>query len=61
MNTGDTLAHKYIFEIKIELIKPTNKGWKVHQIEKGKKKIKYFDKQDIDGKNSLFKLINILK
>lgn len=53
-NPGDKLKHKYNTEIEIELIEPTNRGWKVYQIEKGKKKIAYFDKQDISGNKSLF-------
>lgn len=51
---GDRLTHKHNPKIEIELIEPTNKGWKVYQIENGKKKIAYFDKQDISGKKSLF-------
>ncbi len=55
---GDRLTHKHNPKIEIELIEPTNKGWKVYQIEKGKKKIAYFDKQDISGNNSLFESLN---
>ena len=55
---GDRLTHKHNPKIEIELIEPTNKGWKVYQIEKGKKKIAYFDKQDISGNNSLFESVN---
>lgn len=58
MNNGNRLTHKYNPKIEIELIEPTNKGWKVYQIEKGKKKIAYFDKQDISGNNSLFESIH---
>jgi hypothetical protein len=57
-NPGDKFTHKHNPKIEIELIEPTNKGWKVYQIEKGKKKIAYFDKQDISGNNSLFKSVN---
>lgn len=53
-NPGDKLKHKYNPAIEIELIEPTNRGWKVYQIEKGKKKIAHFDKQDISGDKSLF-------
>lgn len=52
--SGDKLKHKHDSKIEIELIEPTNKGWKVYQIENGKKKIAYFDKQDISGEKSLF-------
>jgi hypothetical protein len=55
---GDKLTHRYNPKIEIELIEPTNRGWKVYQIERGKKKIAYFDKQDIVGKNSLFEIKN---
>lgn len=55
---GDRLTHKHNPKIEIELIEPTNKGWKVYQIEKGKKKIAYFDKHDISGNNSLFESVN---
>jgi hypothetical protein len=57
-NPGDKFTHKHNPKIEIELIEPTNKGWKVYQTEKGKKKIAYFDKQDISGNNSLFKSVN---
>jgi len=50
----ETLVHKYNPAIEIELIEPTNKGWKVYQIEKGKKKIAYFNREDIKGDNALF-------
>jgi hypothetical protein len=56
--SGDKLTHKHNPNIEIELIEPTNKGWKVYQIEKGKKKIAYFDKQDISGDRALFKSVN---
>jgi hypothetical protein len=56
--SGDKLTHKHNPNIEIELIEPTNKGWKVYQIEKGKKKIVYFDSQDISGSKSLFKSVN---
>jgi hypothetical protein len=58
LKTGDKLIHKHNPKIEIELIEPTNKGWKVYQIEKGKKKIAYFDKQDISGDKSLFESVN---
>lgn len=54
MKAGDKFTHKYNSEIQIELIEPTKRGWKVHQIEKGKKKIAFFDSQDIRGDKSLF-------
>ena len=53
-NPGDILRHKYDKNTEIELIEPTNRGWKVYQITKGKRKIAYFDKQDIVGDNALF-------
>ena len=53
-NSGDILRHKYDKNTEIELIEPTNRGWKVYQITKGKRKIAYFDKQDIVGDNALF-------
>jgi hypothetical protein len=55
---GDRLTHKHNPNIEIELISPTNKGWKVYQIENGKKKIAHFDKQDITGNKSLFDSVN---
>jgi hypothetical protein len=61
LNVGDKLTHKHNPKIEIELIEPTNKGWKVYQIEKGKKKIAYFNKQDISGDKSLFELVTPLK
>ena len=53
---GKKLTHKYNPNIEIELIEPTKRGWKVYQTEKGKtkKKIAYFDQQDISGRNALF-------
>jgi hypothetical protein len=53
---GKKLTHKYNPDIEIELIEPTKRGWKVYQTEKGKtkKKIAYFDQQDISGRNALF-------
>ena len=58
-NSGDKLKHKYDKNIEIELIEPTNKGWKVYQTDKGnKRKIAYFDKQDIVGNKSLFESVN---
>jgi hypothetical protein len=59
--SGDKLTHKHNPNIEIELIEPTNKGWKVYQIEKGKKKIAYFDKQDISGDRALFESVNEAK
>jgi hypothetical protein len=56
LNSGDKFTHKHNSEIEIELIEPTSKGWKVYQIEKGKKKIAYFDKQDISGDKAIFTL-----
>jgi hypothetical protein len=56
--SGDKLTHKHNPNIEIELIEPTNKGWKVYQIEKGKKKIAYFDKQDVSGDRALFESVN---
>jgi len=54
-NPGDKLVHKHYKNIEIELIEPTNKGWKVYQSVDGKKpKIKYFHKQDIVGNTALF-------
>lgn len=53
-NPGDKLTHKYDKNTEIELIEPTNRGWKVYQITKGKRKIAYFDKQDIVGDKALF-------
>ena len=54
-NPGDKLVHKHYKNIEIELIEPTNKGWKVYQSVDGKKpKIKYFHKQDIVGNKALF-------
>ena len=41
-NPGDKFTHKHNPKIEIELIEPTNKGWKVYQIEKGKKKNSIF-------------------
>lgn len=61
-NSGDKLKHKYDKNIEIELIEPTNKGWKVYQTDKGnKRKIAYFDKQDIVGNKSLFESVNEAK
>lgn len=58
-NSGDKLTHKYDKTIEIELIEPTNKGWKVYQTDKGnKRKIAYFDKQDIVGNKALFESVN---
>jgi hypothetical protein len=54
LKSGDKLVHKHNPKIEIELIEPTNKGWKVYQIENGKKKIAHFDKQDISGTKALF-------
>lgn len=54
MNAGDKFIHKHNSEIEIELIEPTQKGWKVYQTEKGKKKIAFFDSQDIRGDKSIF-------
>ena len=53
-NPGDKLTHKHNKAISIELISPTNKGWKVYQIEKGKRKITHFNKQDITGPKAIF-------
>jgi len=53
-NPGDKLTHKYDKNTEIELIEPTNRGWKVYQTTKGKRKIAYFDKQDIVGDKALF-------
>lgn len=58
VKAGDILKHKHNPNIEIELIAPTNRGWKVYQIEKGKKKIAHFDKQDISGNKSLFESVN---
>lgn len=60
VDVGDKLIHKHNPDISIELVEPTNKGWKVKQTgdgtPKGKKKTKtaHFDKQDIKGPKSLF-------
>jgi BMFP domain-containing protein YqiC len=54
LNAGDTLTHKHNSKIEIELIEPTTRGWKVYQTENGKRKIAYFDKQDITGPNAIF-------
>ena len=54
LNAGDKLTHKHNSKIEIELVEPTNRGWKVYQIEKGKRKLAYFDKQDITGPNAIF-------
>ena len=49
-NSGDNLTHKHDKSIEIELIEPTNRGWKVYQTTNGKKrKIAYYDKQDLVG------------
>lgn len=57
-NPGDKLTHKYDKNTEIELIEPTNRGWKVYQTTKGKRKITYFDKQDIVGDKALFESVN---
>lgn len=58
-NPGDKLTHKYDKRVEIELIEPTNRGWKVQVTTNGKKpKIAYFDKQDIVGDKSLFESVN---
>jgi hypothetical protein len=54
---GELMKHKYNQNITIELIEPTNKGWKVKQIEthsvsgkklsKPKEKVAYFTKDEI--------------
>lgn len=54
IQAGDILVHKHIPEISIELIEPTNKGWKVYQMEGKKKKVAFFDSQDIKGDRALF-------
>jgi hypothetical protein len=54
MRAGDKFIHKHNSGIEIELIEPTKRGWKVYQIEKGKKKIAFFDSQDIRGDKSIF-------
>jgi hypothetical protein len=56
-NGGEVMKHKHYDYITIELIEPTNKGWKVKQIEthstlgkklsKPKEKIAYFTKDEI--------------
>lgn len=51
-------VHKYYPEITIELVEPTAKGYKVYQFEKGKKKIAYYNAQDIKGDRALFEKIN---
>jgi hypothetical protein len=50
--------HKFNPNITIELIEPTAKGYKVYQFEKGKKKIAYYNTQDIKGERALFEKIN---
>ena len=60
-NPGDKLTHKYDKNIEIELIEPTNRGWKVYQTTNGKRKIAHFDKQDIVGGKSLFESVNEAK
>jgi hypothetical protein len=58
-NSGDNLTHKHDKSIEIELIEPTNRGWKVYQTTNGKKrKIAYYDKQDLVGDKSLFESVN---
>jgi len=57
-NPGDKLTHKYDKNTEIELIEPTNRGWKVYQTTKGKRKVAYFDKQDIVGDKALFESVN---
>ena len=54
MKAGNKFIHKHNSEIEIELIEPTQKGWKVYQIEKGKKKTAFFNSQDIIGEKSIF-------
>lgn len=53
-NPGDTLTHKHNPNITIELVDTTARGWKVQQIENGKSKVAFYDKQDIVGERSLF-------
>ena len=56
-NEGDRFVHKYSPEIEIELIEPTNRGWKVKQTTGRKSKTAFFDKQDIVGGKAIFKPI----
>ena len=56
-NEGDRFVHKYSPEIEIELIEPTNRGWKVKQTTGRKSKTAFFDKQDIMGGKAIFKPI----
>jgi len=51
-------VHKFYPSITIEIIEPTNKGYKVFQYEKGKKKIAFFSKQEVKGDQSIFQEIN---
>jgi hypothetical protein len=50
-------VHKFNPGITIELIQDTAKGYKVYQFEKGKKKIAFYNKQDIKGEKALFQKI----
>jgi hypothetical protein len=52
-------VHKFNPEITIELIEPTTKGYKVYQFERGKKKVAFFNKEDINGSKSIFKKIPV--
>jgi len=58
LEVGSKLTHKHDPKITIELIEPTNRGWKVKQsTRKGKnskEKTAYFDSQDLKGEKSLF-------
>ena len=56
-NEGDRFVHKYSPEIEIELIEPTNRGWKVKQTTGRKSKTAFFDKGDIMGAKAIFKPI----
>lgn len=56
LEPADQMVHKHDSTIRIELIEPTIKGWKVKQFDKFSKKgkIQFFNKQDIEGSKSLF-------
>lgn len=55
------MIHKFIPEIRIELVSPTNRGWKVKETKpkmsgRGVKTItSFYSKVDLEGEKALFK------
>lgn len=58
LKRGMTMKHKHLKDITIELIEPTQKGWKVSVSDKswkkGKPKIQFFRDDELSGKSAIF-------